>query len=630
MNPVRVEHRLAAILSADVVGYTRLMAQDETATVQTLGAYREEIARLVRQHRGRVVDAPGDNLLAEFPSALDSVRSAIEIQQTLRARNTELSQERKMEYRVGIHLGDVRVEPDRIYGDGVNTAARLEGLAEPGGICISGAVHEQVRNKLDAGYDDLGEQPLKNLPQPVRVYRVLNAEAQRPVHPAGRRRRRVRTLLGLCAAVGLLIAAGVALSWPLALGLLLDVVGLSGPPVHPPLPDRPSIAVLPFTNLGGDPEQEYFSDGLTEDLTTDLSKSAGLFVISRNSAFTYKGRPVKVDQVGRELGVRYVLEGSVRREQGRVRITAQLIDATSGFHVWSERYDRELADLFTLQSEISEEILATLQVEINEAELERIRHKPTASLSALDFFQRGYFHFNRFTRKDNAEARRLFERALELDPDYGNAYAIIAATYAVESGFGWNLDPALMDRAEELAQRSLALDPSGAGPHVTLAAVNLFRGRHAKTVEGARRAIEQAPNLPAPHFFLGLALAEQGQIVGALQSIKRGLRLNPRTPTGYWVIVPWVNLAAGRKAEAVELFERIRAANPELIMARIPLAAIYELDGRHDEARTLVEEILRVNPDFTAELAFQQIPTSVIGGGQAAQFGQALRDAGLP
>jgi adenylate cyclase len=629
VNSDALERKLAAILSADVVGYSRLMAEDEAATIRTLTDYREAIAMLVRQHRGRVVDSPGDNLLAEFPTALDAVHGAIEIQRVLQARNADLPTERKMEFRVGIHLGDVAVEGERIYGDGVNIAARLEGLAEPGGICVSATVHEQVRNKLEVAYEDLGDRAIKNIPDQVRVYRVQLAgvRSQLP-RRAGTRRRRLPTA-ALVAGV-LLVVAAVVLTWPLALGPILDLAGLSGPPVNPPLPDKPSVVVLPFTNLSGDPEQEYFSDGITEDLTTDLSRNPFLFVIARNSAFTYKGKPVKVEDVGRELGVRYVLEGSVRRAEDRVRISAQLIDASTGFHVWSDRYDRELADIFALQSEISEKILAAVGVEISEAELERSRRKPTDDLTAYDLFMRGVSHFHRFTREDNQKARRLFERALELDPNFAEAYAVLGGTYTTEFGFGWNLDPKLLDRAEELARRGLALNPSIPNPHVSLAAIHIFRGEPALAIVAAQRAIELGPSFWVPHFFLGFALAQQGRFVGAMQSIQRGLRLNPRAPSGFWLIVPWVNLAAGRKQEAVALFEQIRAANPELIGARTPLAAIYELEGRHEEARAIVQEILRVNPHYSAELAAQLTEERFLPTETVAEYGDALRRAGLP
>jgi TolB-like protein/class 3 adenylate cyclase/Tfp pilus assembly protein PilF len=625
-----VERRLAAILSADIAGYSRLMAEDEDATVRTLSEYREEIGLRVRQHRGRVVDFTGDNFLAEFPAATDALRCALEIQDSLGARNAALVAERRMEFRIGLHLGEVRAEGDRIYGDGVNIAARLEGLAEPGGVCISGMLRDQVRHKLDLGYEDLGPRQVKNIPEPVHVYRVQPGAARREPARSGRARGGRLRAAGLVAAAGIaLVGAAIAFTWPLALGLAIDVVGLSGPPVDPPLPERPSLAILPFANMSGDPEQEYFSDGITEDLTTDLSGVPDLFVIARNSAFVYKGRAVSVEDVGRELGVRYVLEGSVRKAGDRVRITAQLIDATTGFHLWSQRYDRELADIFALQSEISEQILATLRVEIRDAELGRIRRKPTRDLSAHDAFMRADFHFWRATREGNAQARRYAQRAIELDPSYAEAHAMLGGTYNVEYGSGWNLDPSLLDRAEDLARRTLELDPVAPRGHLLLASVNQVRGRSEQAVAAARRTVDLAPNWDLPHFILAAALARQDRFLAAAQMMNRAMRLNPQPPAPYLVAVGWINLRAGREEEAVRLWERARSANPDLIFARVALASHYEQRDRREEARAAVEEILRVNPELTAE----QAASLAYAGSDSDYFAEveaSLRRAGLP
>jgi adenylate cyclase len=333
-----MERKLVAILSADVQGYSRLMGEDEEATIRTLTAYREVMTSLIQQHRGRVVDSPGDNLLAEFTSAVDAVQGAVAIQRGLETRNAELPASRQMHYRIGINVGDVVVEGERLYGDGVNIAARLESLAEGGGICISGTVYDQVKNKLPIGYEYQGEQTVKNIADPVRMYRVqLGSESTAPKTDAA-------------------------------------------PPVTLPLPDKPSIAVLPFTNMSGDPEQEYFSDGMTDDIITDLSKVSGLFVIARNSTFIYKGKAVKVGEVGRELGVRHVLEGSVRKAGNRVRINVQLIDAPTGGHVWAERYDRELEDIFALQDELTQRIVFALKVMLTPEEQARFQQAPTDNL----------------------------------------------------------------------------------------------------------------------------------------------------------------------------------------------------------------------------------------------------------
>jgi adenylate cyclase len=626
-----VERKLAAILSADVVGYSRLMAEDEAATIRTLTDYREDIAMRVRQHRGRVVDTPGDNLLAEFPTALDAVRCAVEIQGVLRALNASLPDERRMDFRIGVHMGDVAAEGDRIYGDGVNIAARLEALAEAGGVCISATVHEQVRNKLDVGFTDLGDQTVKNIPDRVRVYRVQprgqpGALARASASP-GERARRLRTALVATAAVLMVLALGLWASWPRPLGLLIDLAGVSGPPVNPALPDKPSIVVLPFVNMSGDPEQEYFSDGITEEIITDLASVPELFVISRNSAFVYKGQPVNVRDVGRDLGVRYVLEGTVRKLEGRVRITAQLIDATSDFHLWSESYDRELSDILALQSEISQQILVALKLELRVAAIDRVVRRSTRDPEAQDTLWRGLAHYWRFTREDNLEARYLFERAIEQDPDFALAYASAGFTYVVEYVSGWNLDPTLLERAAELAQRALALDASSAATHSLMAMLHLSRGRLAEATAAAERGVQLNPNFELSHISLGLTLARQGRFVAAMQSVARALRLNPTAPSVAWNIVAYVNFGAGRTEKAVELWEQVRAANTDMILARIPLAVLYESEGRHEEARALAREILRVNPDLTAEAAIELALTLGFDRDEAIDN---LRRAGLP
>ena len=623
MDPDAVERKLAAILSADVVGYSRLMAEDEAATIRTLTEYRDQIAMLVRQHRGRVVDSPGDNLLAEFPTALDAVQGAVEIQRVIQARNADLPAERRMEFRIGVHMGDVSVEGDRIYGDGVNIAARLEGLAEAGGICISGTVHEQVESKLDLGYEDLGEQHVKNIPKPLRVFRVHVGAVQGGVPRAvGGRGRRVRTVVGVALTAVLLVGVGLWATWPRPLGLLIDALGVSGPPINPPLPDKPSIVVLPFTNMSGDPEQEYFSDGITEDLTTELSRNDALFVISRSSAFSYKGQPVIVETVARELGVRYVLEGSVRKVGDRVRITAQLIDARNSFHLWSERYDRRLTDIFALQTELAQEIQTNLRVAIRDAEIARTRLPETRDVDAYDALLRGLFHFQRFRRDDNLEARRWFARAVELDPDFASAHAMYGNTHGIEYGFGWSRDPGLLVRAEDAARRALQLDIASSDAWNTLANVHLARGEYEAAVTAAEQGIAAEPNFEIPHVLRGMALAAQGRILPALASIRRALRLNPRPNPGQRLAIAFVNYRAGQIDEAIALLEEARAENPDLILARLFLIRHRDSEGRGNDARVLAEEVLRINPDLTAEEGERMLV-----GFEALE---PLRRAGLP
>ena len=383
-----MERKLAAILSADVKGYSRLMGEDEEATIHTLTAYREVMTTLIQRHRGRVVDSPGDNLLAEFASAVDAVRCAVEVQHELRVRNTELPAQRKMEFRIGLNVGDVVVEGEKLYGDGVNIAARLEGLAEPGGICISRTVHDQVENKLVLSYEYLGEQTVKNIAKPVRVWRVREPEVAAPAESTSVLRQAQHERLSDSVTPS---SSGQALSQPQSDPYASMLT----------LPDKPSIAVLPFANMSGDPEQEYFSDGITEDLITDLSKLSGLFVIARQSVFTYKGKPVKVQEVSRELGVRYVLEGSVQKAAERVRITAQLVDATTGHHLWAERYDRPFKDIFALQDEITRRIVGALEVKLTPGEHEQVWRRYTDNVEAYDYLLRGWESQQRLTQETN-------------------------------------------------------------------------------------------------------------------------------------------------------------------------------------------------------------------------------------
>ncbi len=629
MPEPRAQRRLTTILSADAVGFSRLMAADEMDTVQLLAASRRVMGAAIERFGGRVVDAPGDNLLAEFPSVVDAVECAVEIQRELGELDAERPADRRMPFRIGVNLGDVVVDEGRIYGDGVNVAARLEGLADPGGVCVSGTAYDQVRNKLPYGYADLGERAVKNIPEPVRVYRLRPERrdgATEPVPPARAPRRRLALAIGV-----LLVAAfGLWASWPRPVGVLIDLAGVSAPPVNPPLPEEPSIVVLPFTNMSNDPDQEYLADGITEDLTTDLSRNQALFVISRNSAFTYKGEAVKIEDVGRELGVRYVVEGSVRRESDRVRVTAQLIDATSGFHLWGERYDRQLADLFAVQAELSEQIMGAVGVEIRAAEMERTRRKPTESQGAHDVYMRAFHHYMKFTREDHARARELIDRALELDPEYANAHALLAGIHLNEYFNLWSLDPSLPERVVAQADRALAIDPANSIGLVDKAAGLAAQGRVEEARVHAERAVEVDPNWDVPHTFLAYIQVLSGDPLGALQSTRKALRRNPKISGGDLLAIADINLLAGRTEVAREIYERIRADNPDMIVARLQLAVLYEGQGRADQARTLVEESLRVNPDLTAEAVVSARSPALADAEERAALRESLRRAGLP
>jgi len=562
MTEGRVKRKLSAILSADVKGYSRLMGLDEAATVQTLKAYRKTMFTLIREYSGRVVDSPGDNLLAEFESVIDAVQCAVEIQQDLKAKNVELSKDRRMEFRIGVNLGDVIKEGERIYGDGVNIAARIEGLAEGGGICISGTVYDQVENKLDLGYEDMGEQVVKNIAKPIRVYKVpveTNAAVRAQGEVADKHKNEFE------------------------------------------LSDKASIAVLPFVNLSGDSEQEYFSDGMTEDLITDLSKISGLFVIARNSVFTYKGKSVKVEDVGQELGVQYVLEGSVRKVKDRVRITAQLVDAATGGHVWAERYDRDLADIFDLQDEVAQKIVDALEIRLTKGEQETLGRTPTHNLEAYDCFLKGGAYFMRTTKEANAQARSMYQKAIDLDPKYADAYTALGISCWAEWIFQWTQDPETLTRANELMQKAIALDESSPNAHVTLGFIHSLKGQYEQASEAVQRAIALDPNNADGYLFLGHVLILSGRAEEAIPLIEKAMRLNPHYPFIYMFRLGQAYHLTGQHEEAILELKKVLNENPDFLPAHIFLAVIYSEVGHEEEARTEVAEIKRISPDFSCE-----------------------------
>jgi adenylate cyclase len=589
--------KLAAILSADVAGYSRLMGEDEEATVRTVTAYRGAIAALVQQHRGRVVDSPGDNLLAEFASVTDAVQCAVAIQRELHARNAALPPPRRMQFRLGVNLGDVIPDGERIYGDGVNIAARLEGLAEAGGICVSGTVYDQVATRLPLTYTFLGRQTVKNIARPVRAYRVQAASG--PSGLTGRLRHRLgagpRPRMALAAAGLLLLLGGGAVGWRLFVSPFMPLA----------LPDKPSIAVLPFLNLSSDPEQEYFSDGMTEDLITELSRLSGLFVIARNSVFTYKGKPAKPDQVSRELGVRYMLEGSVRKANNRVRITAQLIDAATGYHLWAQYYDRDLQDIFAVQEEIARRITRALAVRLTAEEDKHMGRPYTSSHLAWEYFMRGAELYRRFTPKDNAHARELFEKAIDLDPEFARAYANLAATHRQDGNLEWTQDRdtseelayRMAQKAVELARRELEPKPSLPYTLEQWGFVLLYRGQHQEASEAAEEAVRRNLNYADGYALGAHVLVYSGKPEEALRKTQEAIDLNPKYPFFYdfhrgQAYYVWGFLTSARDPEASrrhfeEAERHLREAlrrNNNFLPARAHLVAVLGELGRQDEA----------------------------------------------
>jgi adenylate cyclase len=593
--------KLAAILSADVEGYSRLMGDDEAATVRTITEYREAITSTVLRHDGRVVDAPGDNVLAEFSSVVDAVRCATEIQRELRLRNAGLPASRRMHFRIGINLGDVILEGARLYGDGVNIAARLEGLAEGGGICLSGTAYDQVEGKLPFAYDFLGEHVVKNIARPVRVYRLRleSADASAP-SPGARHvgRRRLATVVGATALLGLLGVGGWA-GW--------RWLRTPGPPTLA-LPDRPSVAVLPFANLSRDPTQEYFSDGVTEDLITGLSKVSGLFVIARNSAFTYKGKAVKIGDVGRDLGVRYVLEGSVQRAGSRVRITAQLVDASTGYHIWAERYDREDREIFALQDEVTQRIVGALAVKLTEAERVRMAGVPAGSPEAYDLVLRGQEERRRTTRESNAEARRLFVKALDLDPGYARAYVGLSWAHLQSWQFLWSTGSESLERAQELAERAIVLDDTLAQGHSLLAQIYLWKKEHDRAIAQAERSVALAPNDADGYETLAEVLAWAGRGEDSLRFIRQAMRLNPHYPFFYLWTLGHASYMTRRTDDAVDAFQKLVQQNPNFLPAHAYLAALFAEMGRDTEARAAWRQALQLSPGTTMADLRQRLP----------------------
>ena len=623
------KRKLTAILSADVEGYSRLMAEDEEATVRTITTYREVMTALIQQHRGKVVDSPGDNLLAEFISVVDAVQCAVSVQKEISARNTELPENRKMHFRIGINLGDVIEEDDRIYGDGVNIAARLEGLAEPGGICISKTAFDHIESKLPYGYDFIGDQTVKNIPKPVGAYRVLmdprvtvkGRLEEKKIAPV----RRMPILVGVVVILVLAVAVGI---WQFY---------MRRPSVEPasvekmafPLPDKPSIAVLPFDNLSGDSQQDYFSDGITESIITALSNVSNLFVIARNSTFTYKGKPVKVQQVAQELGVRYVLEGSVQRSGDQVRITAQLNDALKGHHLWAEKYDRKIGEIFALQDDITERVATALEVKLTEGEQARMWRRKADNPEAYEYFLRGLKIYRSFTKEDNAQARKLWEKAAELDPNYAQAWLQIGWTHYRDGRFGWTDIPTKsLSQAEDLAQKTLTLDYSMPEAYSLLSVVFMARRQHDKAVAYGEKAIALAPNLADLTATIGVTYLYSGRPDETIKLVRKSMRLSPYYPAWYLPVLGLAYRLTGQYEEAITVMEKWPPRDPHSMLPYMILAFTYIEAGREEDAHAAVAEVLKRNPKASIEGYAATIPYK--DPAEIERIKESLRKAGLP
>jgi adenylate cyclase len=607
MADERANRKMSAILSADVKGYSRLMSVDEEGTVKALNECREIIAKCVSDHRGRVVYSPGDNVLAEFVSTVEAVKCAVKIQEDLKVRNAELPEDRRMEFRIGVNLGDVIEEKDRIYGDGVNIAARLEAMADPGGICVSKTAFDQIETKLPLGYEYLGEQSVKNIPKPVGAYRVLmKPDAAGKVIGEKRFLGRYSRRTAMAAIIILVVIAAGLVSWNVYLQQSKKVAPASVENMAYPLPDKPSIAVLAFDNLSGDSEQEYIADSISENIITALSYIPELFVIARNSSFTYKGKPVKVQQVSEELGVRHILEGSVLVSEEKIRITVQLIDALSGGHIWSERFDRELNDLLNLIDEITLAIAVALQVELTEGEQARI--VTTDNLDAWRYLNKGAGIFLKFSKEAMVKSRELFKKALEIDPEFAGAVTMLAWTHFNDARFGYTESRReSFKRAVELANKSAAMDQNQPLVHDLLAELNLIRKQYDKSVEEGRKSIALSPNRAMGHNIFCHVLFRTGNFEEAVQMCEKAIRLQPHTPMIYHANMMtayyWVGRYEDSLNEAKRIIDKGRKTGARIyerwgywgsIRAKVRL-------GRVREAREDVAKYLEIVPGHNLE-----------------------------
>ena len=595
------KRKLAAILSADVEGYSRLMDDDEEATVRTITSYRTAIADLVQQFRGRVVDTPGDNILTEFTSVVDAVNCAVEIQRDLAERNAELPYNRQMQFRIGVNLGDVIEEDGRIYGDGINIAARVESLSEAGGICISGRAYDQVENKLGLEYENLGEHQVKNITRPIRVYRVLSypgAAAHRVVRAKKAVGRKWR-IVAMSVAASIMFCLGVAyFVWDIYFRLpTVDTV--SAKEKHFSLPDGPSIAVLPFENMSGDPEQDYFCDGLTENIITGLSSTPRLLVIARNSSFAYKGKPMTIPQIASELGVQYVVEGSVQKTGEHVRITAQLIDAKSGHHMWADKYDRNIKDIFELQDDLTLNIMSALEVRLTEGEQARFRLRRSCNLEAILKGLKTLEYLRRGNRDALILARQKIQEAIVLCPEYSEFYTLLAYTHLMELYFQSENPIISVAQASKAVKKAISLDGNSSDAHLALGRLYLIRHQYDEAVAAAEKAISLNPNGADAYCNLGYILYNSERYVESVEFINKAIRLNPLPPSYYFLWLGLSKRGLKKYGEAVEVYRKSAELEPDNLFSHLQLAITYELMGQEKAARAAAAEVVRIDPTFS-------------------------------
>ena len=637
MTQESFKRKLTTIFSADAVGYSRLMGDDEAATVLTLKSYRALISSLIHQYNGVVIDSPGDNLLAEFTSVVDAVECAAVVQNEVAAKNDELPDHRRMLFRIGINLGDIIQDDERLYGDGVNLAARLEGIAEPGGVCISRTVFDHVENKLPYGYEFLGEQNVKNIAKPVGAYRVLikpeatikgKTKSSKPV--SSKRKLIIGAIIG-----GIALIAIVGL-WPFSERFINLEPTLEKNPTEM-LTDKPSIAVLPFANMSGEAEQEYFCDGITEDLITDLSKISGLLVIARNSTFTYKGKAVNIKEVAQELGVRFVLEGSVRKAGKKVRITAQLIDGGTGHHLWAERYDGQLKDIFSLQDSVTKSIISSLKLELTLSEREKLVHRETENIQAYETFLKGWEYYRKDTLEDWAKAIDYFENAAELDPDYTKPYAALALIYSrygntsrsfeSRSPLGVNTDEA---RVRARLNIELAMIKPTSLSYRIRALLTLFRRQYREAIDNAEQALSISPNDVDGLYTLAYILLAFGNSEEAVQLVNKGFRLDPHNISYPLYLLGLNHFVRGELNETVAMIERALEHNPKLPRPVPILPAAYALLGYKQKAKQSLNDFKKAWGPGMYNLEWQMMGIPFNNPEVVDRLTNGLLEAGLP
>jgi len=679
-----VKRKLTAILSADVKGYSRLMGENEVQTLRTLSAYFQIMSALIQKHQGKVLNIAGDNLLADFESVVDAVLCGVEIQKELGTKNAELAAGQRVEFRVGINLGDVIREGESIYGDGVNIAERVQSLADGGGICISGTAFDQVRNKLELGYEYLGEQSVKNIALPVRVYKVL-MEPEAVGKVIGEKKAKPsqwpRAVMGLVIILIIIVVAVVV--WKIytpptpqpevATKEKITVARSEKPPVSVPtspapsvepalkekvtpplpekitkpvpppkeevaskekmafpLPDLPSIAVLPFVNMSEDPKQEFLSDGVSENIITALSKVPRLFVISRQSTFSYKGKPVKVKQVSEELGVRYVLEGSIQRSGDRIRINAQLIDALTGHHIWAERYDRDLKDIFALQDEITIKIVTAMRVKLTDGEQALKAGKPMLKPS-LDCYMKlleGFKCFETWNIEANRMARRIAEEMIAMCPEYPTAHMLMGYVHLQEYFLRIGNSPQeSIEKGIEMAKKAIAMDDTIPLAHALLCALYSLKKEYDKGIAEGERAIALDPSGAVVHEWYAMSLGFAGRLEEAIPMYQKSFRLNPRGPVASYVSYGTALVGAGRFEEATSAYKKVLQQLPDNFLAHLGLAFTYSMMGREQEARAEAAEVLRLNPKFSVDNYAKSLPYK--DQARIDRFIEGLRKAGL-